>query len=201
MRATRAAIMAGGRGTRMGGPKAAVELAGRPLIAYPIATVRDAGLEPVVVAKSGSALPALDCEVLIEPDEPVHPLAGIVAALEALGEPLVGIACDLPLLPASLIVALAAREAPLVIPADPSPQPLVARWDPALLGRLRTATATGAPLVRLVAELGATAIAGAELRAFGEPAEMFANVNDPGGLALAERLLGRQSGTSSTRAL
>jgi molybdopterin-guanine dinucleotide biosynthesis protein A len=196
MRATRAAIMAGGRGTRMGGPKAAVELAGRPLIAYPIATARDAGLEPVVVAKSGSALPALDCEVLIEPDEPVHPLAGIVAALEALGEPLVGIACDLPLLPASLIVALAAREAPLVIPADPSPQPLVARWDPELLPQLRASLATAAPMRRLVAELRAEVIAGEELARHGDPSVIFANVNDPDGLADAEASLAaeRESG-------
>ena len=188
--------MAGGRGTRMGGPKAAVELAGRPLIAYPIAAARGAGLEPVVVAKSGSALPALDCEVLIEPDEPVHPLAGIVAALEALGEPLVGIACDLPLLPASLIVALAAREAPLVIPADPSPQPLVARWDPELLPQLRASLATAAPMRRLVAELRAEVIAGEELARHGDPSVIFANVNDPNGLADAEASLAaeRESG-------
>lgn len=43
--------------------------------------------------------------------------------------------------------------------------------------------------------------AGDDLRAFGDPAEMFANVNDPEGLAIAERLLDDQSGTSSTRAL
>ena len=181
--------MAGGRGTRMGGPKAAVELAGRPLIAYPIATARDAGLEPIVVAKSGSALPALDCEVLIEPDEPAHPLAGIVAALEAFDEPLVCIACDLPLLPASLITELAAREQPLVIPADPRPQPLVARWDPELLPQLRAWLATAAPMRRLVAELGAEVIAGEELTRFGDPGVIFMNVNDPEGLARVEASL------------
>jgi molybdopterin-guanine dinucleotide biosynthesis protein A len=185
----------------MGTPKANAELRGRPLIAYPLAAARAAGLEPVVVAKATSPLPPLDCEVLIEDAEEPHPLNGIIAALESLAEPQIVLACDVPLVPAALLAELASRDDPLVVPADPRPQPLVARWDPSLLGRLRTATATGAPLVRLVAELGATAIAGAELRAFGEPAEMFANVNDPGGLALAERLLGRQSGTSSTRAL
>ncbi len=201
MNARRAAILAGGLSRRMGRPKPTVELAGRPLISYPLAAARAAELEPVVVAKADSELPALDCEVLIEEAGAAHPLHGIVAALESSGEPSVVVACDVPLVPPALLKELASRDAPLVVPADPRPQPLVARWDPSLLDRLRQALTTGEPLVRLVAELGAEAIAGAELRAFGDPAEMFANVNDQAGLKLAERLLGPQSGTSSTRAL
>lgn len=185
----------------MGAPKATAELGGRPLISYPLAAARAAGLEPVVVAKASSALPPLDCEVLIEDAADPHPLNGIVAALASAGEPQVVLACDVPLVPPALLAELASRDEPLVVPADPHPQPLVARWDPALLDRLRAAITTGEPLVRLVAELGAAAIAGAELRAFGDPAEMFANVNDRDGLELAERLLAGQSGTSSTRAL
>ncbi len=174
----------------MGRPKAALELAGRPLIGYPIAAARAAGLEPFVVAKPDSELPALDCEVLAEPAEPVHPLTGIVAALEHAGAPLVVIACDLPLLPAALLAALAAREGELVVPADPRPQPLAARYEPALLGRLRAALAMDQPLTRLAAEIGAEAIAAAELSRFGDPSEMFANVNEPDDLARIEALLG-----------
>ncbi|MFN8113408.1 MAG: molybdenum cofactor guanylyltransferase [Solirubrobacterales bacterium] len=201
MRARRAAILAGGLSRRMGSPKAAVALNGLPLISYPLAAARAAGLEPVVVAKADSALPPLDCEVLVEDASDPHPLNGIVTALERGPGPQVVLACDVPLVPPALLAELARRDAPLVVPADPRPQPLVARWDPALLDRLRAAITTGEPLVRLVAELGAEAIAGAELRTFGDPAEMFANVNDPAGLEAAERLLGGQSGTSSTRAL
>jgi molybdopterin-guanine dinucleotide biosynthesis protein A len=189
MRARRAAIMAGGRGTRIGGPKAAIELAGRPLIAYPIAAAIEAGLDPLVVAKPSSELPPLDCEVLIEPPEPVHPLTGIVAALGEVGEPLVVVACDLPLVPAALIAALAGREAPLVVPADPGPQPLIARYGPELLPRLRGWLETSAPLRRLAVELEAETIAGAELRSFGEPRSFLANVNDREDLARAEALL------------
>jgi molybdopterin-guanine dinucleotide biosynthesis protein A len=201
MRARRAAILAGGLSRRMGSPKATVALNGLPLISYPIAAARSAGLEPIVVAKAASALPPLDCEVLLEDAAEPHPLNGIVAALAHDAEAQVILACDVPLVPAALLAELASRDAPLVVPADPRPQPLVARWDPALLDRLRGAIKTGEPLVRLVAELGAEAIAGAELRAFGDPGEMFVNVNDPAGLAAAERLLAGQSGTSSTRAL
>jgi molybdopterin-guanine dinucleotide biosynthesis protein A len=189
MRARRAAIMAGGRGTRIGGPKAAIELAGQPLIEYPIAAAREAGLDPLVVVKRGSELPPLDCEVLLEPDEPRHPLTGIVTALERVGEPLVVVACDLPFLPPSLIAALAGREGALVVPADPGPQPLIARYEPALLPRLRAWLTTVAPLRRLVVELEAEVITGAELRSFGDPGRFLANVNDRDDLARAEALL------------
>jgi molybdopterin-guanine dinucleotide biosynthesis protein A len=201
MKARRAAIMAGGRGSRIGGPKAGVELAGRPLISYPIAAALQAGLQPLVVAKPDSALPPLDCELLLEPAEPVHPLIGIVAALEATAEPLVVIACDLPLVPAALIAALAARDAPLVLPADPGPQPLLARYGPELLPRLHDWQVTGGPLRRMVAELEAEVVAGDELRRFGDPATMLANVNDPADLARVEAIIRDQSGTTSTRAL
>jgi molybdopterin-guanine dinucleotide biosynthesis protein A len=54
VKARHAAILAGGRSSRMGEPKAGIELAGRPLISYPIAAARIAGLEPLVVAKAAS---------------------------------------------------------------------------------------------------------------------------------------------------
>ena len=75
------AVLAGGRGRRMGRPKALVELGGAPLIAHPLAAAAAAGLDAVVIAKAGTALPALDVPVWLEPDQPVHPLLGIVTAL------------------------------------------------------------------------------------------------------------------------
>jgi molybdopterin-guanine dinucleotide biosynthesis protein A len=101
----------------MGRPKAPLTLAGRPLIGYPIAAARKAGLEPLVFAKPGSELPPLDCEVLEEPAEPIHPLTGIVAALGHAGAPVVVLACDMPLVPAALIAELAGRDADLVRPS------------------------------------------------------------------------------------
>lgn len=185
----------------MGRPKAPLTLAGRPLIGYPIAAARKAGLEPLVFAKPGSELPPLDCEVLEEPAEPIHPLTGIVAALGHAGAPVVVLACDMPLVPAALIAELAGRDADLVLPADPRPQPLAARYGPALIEPLRAGLATGGPLTRIVTELGPDVIATGELRRFGDPAVMFSNVNDPGDLARIEATLRGQSSTSSTRAL
>ncbi len=184
----------------MGRPKAAVELAGRPLIAHPIAAARAAGLVPFVVAKDGSELPALDCELVTEPEEPTHPLTGIIAALEHLDAPVVVLACDMPLVPPALIAELAGREGDLVLPADPRPQPLIARYAPALLPRLRSGLLMDEPLNRLAAELGAEVIARSELEGFGDPAEILANVNDPDGLARIARLHGDDGGSTSAAA-
>lgn len=63
-------VLAGGAGRRMGGAKASTPLAGRPLIAYPIAALR-AVLAPVaVVAKRDSGLPPVGygVEIWREPD-------------------------------------------------------------------------------------------------------------------------------------
>ena len=102
---------------------------------------------------------------------------------------------------AALIAELASRDADLVLPADPRPQPLAARYGPALVEPLRAGLATGGPLTRIATELGPEVIATAELRRYGDPAVMFSNVNDRDDLARIEARLSGQSGTSSTRAL
>ena len=62
----------------------------------------------------------------------------------------------------------------------------------ALLPRLRAWLVTSAPLRRLVVELEAEVIAGAELRAFGDPRRFLANVNDDRDLARLEAWIGSE---------
>lgn len=102
------AVLAGGLGRRIGGAKATVRLGGRPLIAYPIDAVWRALGNVVVVAKRDSELPALPgVGIWIEPDEPRHPLAGIVHALRcAEGRPVLVCAGDLPLVSEELVRAI-----------------------------------------------------------------------------------------------
>jgi molybdopterin-guanine dinucleotide biosynthesis protein A len=184
-----AAILAGGASKRMGTPKAALELAGRPMVAHSIAAARAAGLEAFVVAKRDSPLPDLDCPLIAEADAPRHPLAGVVAALEHAGGPVVVLACDTPLVPPPLLAALAAERSPFAMPAHPRPQPLVARYSPGLLPRLRRALGDGESLTATAAGLGGARLGEATLREFGDPDEYFANVNEPGDLdALAARV-------------
>jgi molybdopterin-guanine dinucleotide biosynthesis protein A len=174
-------VLAGGRGSRLGGEKAAIELGGRPLASYPAAALTEAGIEAVVYAKPGQALPELDVPVRREPDEPRHPLCGIVAALRdcaPTGRPLVVVACDLPFVPPALLAAFAAAPEPLVIAAPGGrPQPLLGRYDPALLPALETALEDEEPLTRTVTELGARLLDDAALAHFGELARIAFNVN------------------------
>jgi molybdenum cofactor guanylyltransferase len=180
-------VLAGGRGSRLGGAKPTAELAGRPLISYPLAALAEARLEAVIVAKPDTDLPPLDIDVLTEPAEPVHPLTGIVAALRQAGSPIVVIGCDFPFVPAALLRALADAPEPLVVPAPGGElQPLVARWAPALLPALDAALDREEPLRRTVAALFPRLLADAELAAFGDPARAFFNVNTPADLRHAE---------------
>jgi molybdenum cofactor guanylyltransferase len=192
---TRGAVLAGGRGSRLGGAKATTELAGKPLIAYPLAALAAAGLDPFVVAKPGTELSVLAAEIVVEPEEPVHPLVGIVAALRHTDGPVVVLGCDFPFVFPALLRALAEAPEPLVVPAPAGDaQPLVARWTPTLLPDLEAALAGEEPLRRTVAALSPRLLDDAELARFGDPARAFFNVNTPADLrAAADLIEGRRA--------
>lgn len=102
-------VLAGGAGKRIGGDKCTVELAGQPLVLYPVHTLQQVCEQVVVVAKQDTALPQLagEAEVWIEPDEPRHPLAGVVHALRvASARRIVVLACDMPLVHSDLLRSL-----------------------------------------------------------------------------------------------
>jgi molybdenum cofactor guanylyltransferase len=242
MTAATGVVLAGGRGSRLGGAKAMAELAGRPLIAYPLAALAAAGLDAFVVAKPGNDLrgrpyppiaperstakrvasggrplartaglgstagggtgrrsikgeglqvgEGLEVEVVLERGTPVHPLAGIVAALRHAGRPVVVLGCDFPFVPPALLRALAEAPEPLVVPAPGGEaQPLVARWSPPLLPQLDGALAREEPLRRTVASLSPRLLDDAELARLGDPARVFFNVNTPDDLRAAAALV------------
>jgi molybdenum cofactor guanylyltransferase len=174
-----AVVLAGGRSRRMGSPKALVELGGRPLLAWALAAAAEAGLEAVVVAKPGSALPPLEVPVWAEPEQPSHPLAGLVAALErAAPRPIVALACDMPFVPPELIARLAALDA---VAAVPPGEAFPARYASAALPTLRAGLARQAPLRAVLAELRPAEVAAAP--------EALLGVNDPAALGRAEARL------------
>lgn len=185
------AVLAGGWGSRIGGEKAIAELAGRPLIAYPLAAVEAAGLRPLVVAKPDSQLPPLDCEVIREGEEPRHPLCGILAALQAAGaKPLVVLGCDMPFVPAELLAWLAGRAEPLVAARlGGRIQPFPARYGQALAEPLHRALAEERPMNATLEALGPRLLGAAELAAFGEPERICFNVNSAADLDRATALL------------
>lgn len=185
------AILAGGRGTRLERPKATALLGGRPLLERPLGALEAAGLETVVVAKRHTQLPPGAAPVWGEPDEPVHPLLGIVTAVEqADGRPVLVCACDLPFLTAELVGHIARIDAPLVIPrAGGRLHPLFARYTAALLPALREALEPEAPLHETLVALRPSIVDEQDLRAFGDPARLLFNVNTPEDLERAEKML------------
>jgi len=175
------AVLAGGRGRRMGGAKPLAELAGRPLVEHVLAAAAAARLRTVVVAKPRTPLPR-GVTVWHEPEEPVHPLTGIVTALERAGGPVVVAACDMPFVPPDLLARLAAGPVGAVV-VHGRLQPLPARYEPGWLPRLRAALAAEASLT---ATLEALAPAVDEL----DDAAALRSVDTAEELAAAARDLG-----------
>jgi molybdenum cofactor guanylyltransferase len=182
--------MAGGGGSRVGGAKAALELHGRPLISYPLTAFAEAGIEVVVVAKRDSSLPSLDVPIWQEPDEPAHPLLGIVTALEqADGRPVLVCGCDMPFVTPALLSDMGDREDSLLVPRFRGRlHPLLARYDSSLLSELRRGLEREQSLQELVTRLDPAYLEDTELRRFGDPTRLLFNVNTRDDLERAEEI-------------
>ncbi|MDW5594324.1 molybdenum cofactor guanylyltransferase [Conexibacter stalactiti] len=185
-------VLAGGSGRRIGGGKAVVELHGRPLVSYPVGVLQAALGRVAVVAKADTELPPLPgVEIWTEPEEPRHPLAGIVHALDgAQGRAVVVAAGDMPFLTEQLVRHVATAEAggrPAVVPrAGGRMQPLLARYEPPALPLLLSAlSGPPRPLTEVVERLEPRL-----LEADGD-AEAFFNVNLPEDLLTATAMMDR----------
>jgi molybdopterin-guanine dinucleotide biosynthesis protein A len=178
MRPMVGAILAGGLGTRMGGAKATRVLAGRPLASYPAAALAAVCDRVAIVAKRDTELPRLEgVELWIEPDEPRHPLTGLIHALERAGGPVLVCAVDMPFVTEDACRGLIAAAGVAV--ADGRLQPLFGVYAPPALAVLRGAP-RDAPLTRTVEALGPALVE--------VPAGVVLSVDTPEALALAERL-------------
>jgi len=188
------AVLAGGRGQRMGGAKPTAMLAGRTLISYPLAAARAAGLEAVVVAKRSTTLPdGLEERVLIEPQEPVHPLCGAIAAIDfatASSAPaVVLVACDMPFLTAPLLTWLADLEGTAAAEVDGRLQPLLSRCLITDKGSLKDSLAQESSLGAAMRALHLRILDAEDLSRFGDPERLCFNVNDGEDLRRAEEWL------------
>ena len=194
-------VLAGGQGRRLGGAKATVELCGKPLISYPLAALAAVLDEVVVLAKDTTTLPSVPgTAVWIEREPRRHPLVGLTEALAlAGGRSVLACALDLPLVTPELVRRLLdAPPASAVVASHRGQlQPLLGRYSPQALARLRSA-AHDAPARQAVAALEPVCVEVGD-------GELLLNVNTPSDLqraadALGARPLNRRSPTSSAQA-
>jgi molybdenum cofactor guanylyltransferase len=188
------AVLAGGRGRRIGGDKAATLLAGRPLISYPLQAAREAGLEAVVVAKPTTTLPALEERVVLEAELPAHPLCGVLAALDhtaasASARSVVLLACDMPFLTPALLTWLASLDGTAMAELDGRPQPLLSHCMPDDRSVLLSALTEQSSLSSAIYALEPRILGGKELSRFGPPERLCFGVNDDEDLLAAEGML------------
>ncbi len=189
-------MLAGGAGRRLDSPaasarapsKAAAELVGRPLIAYPLGALAEVCARLAVICKRATVLPAIGAaERWDEPDEPRHPLTGIVHALERAQAPVLVCAADMPFVTPEVLRALLdapGDRAAALAATDRGLEPLLALYRPAALPGLQAAP-PGEALGPTVAELDPVLVPVAE--------GLTRSVNTPADLAMAQAELGARA--------
>ena len=188
------AILAGGEARRMAGiPKGLLQVGGLRILDRLVAAfVEGMGSLPLLVANAPDAGSWRgDLRVVADRNPGGGTLAGLHTAVLEAPAPVVAVAWDMPFVTPGLIAALGAGlgAADVVIPASGGRrgvEPLCAGYGPATgpamaaaleRGDLRAIAFHEAVRVRVVPEV--------ELRAFGDPARMFFNVNTPDDLVRA----------------
>lgn len=198
--ATAGVVLAGGAGRRIGQPKAALCLAGRPLLIHALELISPLASPVIVSTRAGIALPPLPEGVAIAADragDPDAPLSGLTSALRYLlgAVPTPGdvavLACDLPLAGPLLARILAMPPGAVVVGSDPAgrAQPLCARYP--LVATLESAEAAlwGGEL-RLSALLDALRRRGLEVLSVAATGDQLANLNRPEDLDRVSAALG-----------
>jgi molybdopterin-guanine dinucleotide biosynthesis protein A/rhodanese-related sulfurtransferase len=136
------AILTGGKSARMGRDKAFVTIDGVPLVARVATAARAAGAARVVaVGGDRDRLRAVGLEVVADPLEGAGPLAGVRAAITALGgfDTVVVLPCDLASPSSAAIAQVAASRgsSDVAVPRVAGHlEPLHAAWDPRIGPRL-----------------------------------------------------------------
>jgi molybdopterin-guanine dinucleotide biosynthesis protein A len=195
-----AVVLAGGKSSRFGSDKASALLRGRPLLQWVLDAVGQACEAVVVVNARDQVLPEVSCAVPMAVVEDLYeaqgPLAGLVAAFEAVRTPLAfATSCDSPLTEPELIRYLASRagDSDVVCPlVGGHPQPLVAVYRSAAClpvfrenverGQLRIVVAYGG--------LRRKTVTGEEAATADPGLRTFLNANTPERLAEIDALLG-----------
>ena len=192
----RGVILAGGGATRFGGrPKGLEPVGGMRILDRLVDVCTEAfGVPPLLVANDPEA-PRWRADLTTLPD--VTPgmgaLGGLLTAVTAgAGAPVVVVAWDMPFVPAPLLRALAEGLAThdAMLPASDGRrgvEPLLAAYAPSCLAPMTRALARGdRRAIAFHDEVKVGILSLDQVRAFGDPARIFMNVNTPDDLTEAE---------------
>jgi molybdenum cofactor guanylyltransferase len=197
-----AAILTGGRASRMGGlRKATLTVGGVPIIERQIATLRQVA-HPVFIVTSAEAQPEADLDVVRDQFPDRGALGGIHTAIAASPhDRTLVVACDMPFLSAALLSHMAGIDADLVIPrTERGYEPLCAVYSRACIRSIRERLTRGELEASRLPEGVRVAEVGPEtLAAYDPDGLLFVNVNTPHDYERAKALLEERSKTSRDR--
>ena len=185
-----AVILAGGRSSRFGRDKAAVQLDGLSLLEHVLNGLPESRAETVLVLREEQVVQeaAIDRIVFDDPDLPDGPLRGIVAGLEAMTSDWGWVvACDLPGIVPALLEELALARTPDALGVIPEwggrIQPLCALYSRAALPILRESAGSGARSVtRALDHPGFQRFAELRSSKLDPEGRSFININTPDAL-------------------
>lgn len=186
-----AAIIAGGKGTRLGGRvKALLEVDGQTILARQLAVLRPLCAEVVINANDPSPFSGTGLAVVPDQVRDAGPLAGLAAALAVVRAPWVlAVASDMPYLQPALLALLLQRadeDIDIVVPyIGEYPEPLCALYARRCARVIDARLAAGhyrASALVTSGDLRVARIEEAALRAVDPDLRTFVNVNAPGDL-------------------
>lgn len=190
-----AVVLAGGRGKRLGGDKAAVELApGETLLQRALALVASLSDDVVVVQRPDQRLMAPGARVVTDQPPFEGPLAGILAGLEAARHDWsLVVACDMPFLSVSVLRYLMTLRPghDVVVPRlEVGMEPLHALYHRRAAAAIRVALERGEHrLISFYSTLRVRAVTPDELLPLDREGRTFFNINTPEDLEQARAWL------------
>ena len=193
----RGAVLAGGAASRYGGqPKGLLPVGGRRILDRVVDAVAAAiGAAPLLVANAPDAATwRPDLRTIPDARPGLGSLGGIYTAVAAGPEPVLCVAWDMPFVPVELLRALiaGARGYDAFLPESDGRrgmEPLCAVYGPACRAAIERQVADGDGDLRVIgfhAQVKVGTLPLDRVRALGDPAELFFNVNYPEDLQRAE---------------
>ena len=195
-------ILAGGKSSRMGRPKAFVELGDRPLISWVMESLRTVCREIFIVADRVEPFKDLGCRVLRDRIPDRGPMGGIYTALSLTNEPQIFVsACDTPFLNPQVVGHLASLVKGYEIAAPKLSDgfhPLQAVYTKDCLPRLEEFLLTGRlSLIDFIGEARVRVVSSGEIEPLDPELISFLNINTPQDLERASDLFHREITTPS----